>query len=69
MVWADEKGFSLLPAPLIPVQEEAPVPPSCPEIRMCSDFPLATPEATTPTPTSETSLVEILAEGFAHLRS
>lgn len=39
------------PALLMPVQELAPVPPSWPETTMCSALPLATPEATTPTPT------------------
>ena len=56
-------------AGVLPVQDEAPVPPSCPEIKICSLLPLATPEATTPTPTSETSLTEILATGFEHFRS
>lgn len=84
------------PAALIPVQELAPVPPSCPLMTMCSALPygmhdkdkshvaasyrflklmcvyictFATPDATTPTPTSETSLTEILASGLAHFRS
>ena len=59
----------LLENGVLPVQDEAPVPPSCPEIKICSLLPLATPEATTPTPTSETSLTEILATGFEHFRS
>ena len=53
----------------LPVQDDAPVPPSCPEIRMCSLLPFATPEATTPTPTSDTSLTEILAPGLEHFKS
>ena len=40
-----------------------------PETKMCSDLPLATPAATTPTPTSETNFTEILAAGLAHFKS
>lgn len=52
------------PAYLMPVQRDAPVPPSWPETRMWSARALATPDATTPTPTSETSLTEMRARGF-----
>mmetsp|Transcript_4227 Transcript_4227/g.9166 ORF Transcript_4227/g.9166 Transcript_4227/m.9166 type:complete len:245 (-) Transcript_4227:569-1303(-) len=57
------------PACLIPVQAAAPVPPSPPEMTMWSDLPLATPAATTPTPTSDTSLTETRAARLADLRS
>ena len=40
-----------------------------PETKMCSDLPLATPAATTPTPTSDTNFTEILAAGLAHFKS
>ena len=39
------------PACFTPVHELAPVPPSWPDITMCSANPFATPEAMTPTPT------------------
>ena len=48
---------------------EAPVPPSWPEIVTWSALALATPEATVPTPTSETSLTDTEAVGLAHRRS
>ena len=44
-----------VPACLIELSGEAPVPPSWPEIRTTSDLALATPAATVPTPTSATS--------------
>jgi hypothetical protein len=57
------------PANLMLVSGEAPVPPSVPEIRILSAWPLATPEAIVPTPTSETSLTLTAAAGLAFLRS
>ena len=48
---------------------EAPVPPSWPEIVRWSALALATPEATVPTPTSDTSLTDTDAVGFAQRRS
>ena len=53
----------------MPVHREAPVPPSWPEMRMWSAFALATPEATMPTPTSDTSLTETRDRGLEHFRS
>ena len=47
----------------------APVPPSQPEIKMTCAPALATPDATVPTPASLTSLTEMQALSFAHLRS
>ena len=58
-----------IPAKRIDESGEAPVPPSCPEIRTWSAFAFATPAATVPTPTSATSLTEITAFGFAQRRS
>ena len=57
------------PHDLIDVHFAAPVPPSWPETRTWSAWPLTTPAATTPTPFSETSLTETRAEGLADLRS
>ena len=57
------------PANRIDESGEAPVPPSCPEISTWSAFALATPAATVPTPTSETSFTETRASGFAQRRS
>mmetsp|Transcript_4405 Transcript_4405/g.17906 ORF Transcript_4405/g.17906 Transcript_4405/m.17906 type:complete len:367 (+) Transcript_4405:466-1566(+) len=57
------------PAHLMPVHAAAPVPPSPPETVMWSALALATPAATTPTPTSDTSLTETSPSGLAHLRS
>ena len=54
---------------MMPVQDEAPVPPSWPLMVMCSALPLATPAATMPTPTTETSLTLMRALGLLHLRS
>ena len=50
-----------VPACLIEVSGEAPVPPSWPAIVTWSAFALATPAATVPTPTSDTSLTETRA--------
>ncbi len=57
--------------PLEKIEEsgDAPVPPSWPEISTWSEFAFATPAATVPTPTSETSLTEMRARGFAQRRS
>jgi hypothetical protein len=48
---------------------EAPVPPSCPEMRMTSALVFATPAATVPTPTSLTSLTWTRAAGLTFFRS
>ena len=48
---------------------EAPVPPSWPEIVTWSALALATPAATVPTPTSDTSLTDTEAVGLAQRRS
>ncbi len=58
-----------MPACLIDVCGLAPVPPSWPEISTTSECALATPAATVPTPTSDTSFTLIRALGFAFLRS
>ena len=58
-----------MPACFWEVSGVAPVPPSCPEIRTTSEWALATPAATVPTPTSATSLTCTLARGLADLRS
>ena len=58
-----------VPACLIDDQGEAPVPPSWPAMVTWSDLPLATPAATVPTPTSDTSFTEIAAAGLAFFRS
>ena len=57
------------PACLIELSGEAPVPPSCPEMSTTSEYALATPAATVPTPTSLTSLTWMRARGLAFLRS
>ena len=50
------------------VSGEAPVPPLSPEMRMLSACPLATPAAIVPTPTSDTSLTLIRADGIGVLQ-
>src|SRR5438552_382706 len=57
------------PPCLMEVRGEAPVPPSCPEMRTTSAWALATPAATVPTPTSATSLTLTRALGLPFLRS
>ena len=57
------------PACLMEVSGEAPVPPSCPEIRTTSAWAFETPAATVPTPTSETSFTWIRLTGLEFLRS
>ena len=57
------------PACLIDVSGAAPVPPSCPLISTTSACALATPAATVPTPTSDTSLTCTRAAGLAFFRS
>ena len=47
----------------------APVPPSKPEIVIWSALDFATPAATVPTPTSDTSFTEILALGLTFFKS
>ncbi len=57
------------PADWIEDSGEAPVPPSWPAISTWSEFAFATPAATVPTPTSETSFTEIRARGLPQRRS
>ncbi len=57
------------PAPWTDDWGEAPVPPSWPAIVTWSAFAFATPAATVPTPTSETSLTDTEPVGFAQRRS
>ena len=57
------------PAQWMELSGAAPVPPSQPEIKMTCAPALATPDATVPTPASLTSLTEMQALSFAHLRS
>ena len=58
-----------IPACFKEVSGAAPVPPSCPEISTTSEWALATPAATVPTPTSATSFTWTRAVGLADLRS
>ncbi len=58
-----------VPAAWIDDAGEAPVPPSWPATTMWSACAFATPAATVPTPTSETSLTETVASGFEQRRS
>ena len=58
-----------MPACLIDDSGLAPVPPSWPLMSTSSALPLATPAATVPTPTSETSFTETFTPGLAHFRS
>ena len=58
-----------MPACFCEVSGVAPVPPSCPEMSTTSEWALATPAATVPTPTSATSFTCTLARGLADLRS
>ena len=58
-----------MPAAWIEDSGEAPVPPSWPEISTWSEFAFATPAATVPTPTSDTSLTLIRARGLPQRRS
>ena len=58
-----------VPACLIELHGDAPVPPSWPAITTWSAFALATPAAIVPTPTSETSLTLTLARWLAFFRS
>ena len=57
------------PPCLMLVSGDAPVPPSCPEIRITSACAFATPAAIVPTPDTATSFTEMRARGFAFLRS
>ena len=54
---------------MIPVHRDAPVPPSWPEMRTWSAFPLTTPAAMVPTPFSDTSLTLTRALGLLFLQS
>ena len=58
-----------MPACLIDVSGDAPVPPLSPLMRIESACAFATPAATVPTPTSETSFTEIFACGFTLFKS
>mmetsp|Transcript_41654 Transcript_41654/g.70794 ORF Transcript_41654/g.70794 Transcript_41654/m.70794 type:complete len:201 (-) Transcript_41654:3255-3857(-) len=57
------------PAPFTPVHAAAPVPPSPPETVTWSALAFATPAATTPTPTSDTSFTLTSPKGCAFFRS
>ena len=57
------------PPCLIEVSGEAPVPPSCPEMRTTSACAFETPAATVPTPASATSFTWMRASGFEFFRS
>src|SRR5690606_19031613 len=68
--WVSDKPSSQgVPACLMDDSGEAPVPPSWPAMTTWSAFALATPAATVPTPTSDTSLTDTEARGLAFLRS
>ena len=68
--WVSARPISQgTPADWIEDSGEAPVPPSWPEISTRSAFAFDTPAATVPTPTSETSLTDTCACGFAQRRS
>ena len=68
--WVSARPISQgVPAYLIDESGLAPVPPSWPEIRTSSALPFATPAATVPTPTSDTSFTETFTPGLAHFRS
>ncbi len=58
-----------VPAYLIEVWGEAPVPPTWPETRITSALALATPAAIVPMPASETSFTPTRASGLICLRS
>jgi hypothetical protein len=58
-----------MPACLMDVSGDAPVPPSWPLISTTSAFALATPAATVPTPTSATSFTLMRARSFEFFRS
>ena len=58
-----------MPACLIELRGDAPVPPLSPLINTTSACALATPAATVPTPTSETSFTLMRACGFTFFRS
>jgi glutamate synthase (NADPH/NADH) large chain len=58
-----------VPAYLIEVCGEAPVPPEWPETRITSALALATPAAIVPSPASETSLTQTLASGLICFKS
>ena len=58
-----------MPACLIEVSGDAPVPPSWPEISTTSACALATPAAMVPTPSSATSFTLMRAVPFAFFRS
>ena len=58
-----------MPACFSEVSGAAPVPPSWPEMSTTSEWALATPAATVPTPTSATSFTWTRARGLADFRS
>ncbi len=58
-----------VPACLMLLHGDAPVPPSCPAMTTWSALHLATPAAMVPTPTSLTSLTLMSARGLAFFRS
>jgi hypothetical protein len=68
--WVSARPISHgMPAACTDDSGDAPVPPSWPEISTWSALAFATPAATVPTPTSETSLTDTRAFGFAQRRS
>ena len=58
-----------MPAAWIDDSGDAPVPPSWPAISTWSALAFATPAATVPTPTSDTSFTDTRAPGLAQRRS
>ena len=58
-----------MPACLIDVSGEAPVPPESPLMRTTSAFAFDTPAATVPTPTSATSFTLMRARSFEFFKS
>ena len=68
--WASARPISHgVPACLSEVSGDAPVPPSCPEMRTTSACAFDTPVATVPTPTALTSFTWMRACEFAFFRS
>ncbi len=68
--WVSARPISHgMPADWMLESGDAPVPPSWPAISTWSAFAFATPAATVPTPTSDTSFTEIRAPGLAQRRS
>jgi len=71
-VWCVSASPSSHGSPALWIEElrgAAPVPPSCPEIRITCAPAFATPAATVPTPASDTSFTEMRAFLFAFFKS